>query len=790
MATYTPNLNLSKAETSDEILSTLVANNGNFDTLDGAYASIAGRIQYAESTTNKVTEIDEDSTNTQYPGAKAVYDSQVVQDNAIEAIENILPLATSTGDINDAKAYKMMGVVAEGKFKQGELPSEYQQVEYIESTGSQYIDTGFIPNQDTEIDSHFYYTYSNDSSLFGARSNSSTQFFLNMSYNGSIIAFQYASNIHQTITCATGEYYASFKSQIFKINNNQYSITKTNFNAEVSLYLFCNNNNGTTQYFSKAKLYHCKIWDNQNLVRDFIPCYRKSDNVIGLYDLVNNTFYTNAGTGTFLKGADAPTPDCPQEITQAGAYNLFDGILELGIINGNTGLNVANSTTVRCKNYIPVEELTNYKLTSPDISGSILVYEYKEDFSYNLTTNKVIAQGSHLTTNSETKYIRFRPNTSTTDTNIRFVIAKGTQLLPYIPYGCIGLNRCAKNLAYDGWAKDFVNRVNATSKVYLATKDGRNCVYWIANVGSDFDRIYMFKTNWKENTQYLIKFDVNTGNSGDFVFNMGVAYTDGTFDRFVTTSANSWNSFTYTSSINKTIKYIRTNWNAAYTYIDLDTFMVKELSDGDDTYEPYTLQTTPINLNGNTINAVSSAVHDNLLIDKYGNAAIERDVLFTVFDGSNDESWTTIDDRNTGDTFYAATEKIDSLNNQTNNLICDYFTKITGLWEDFSNQGAQMYSLYKNLRIRIYKTSLSEVTIEGWRAWLSAHPIKVYYPAKTPTIIPLPKLSVLPTTLEGINHVWVDTNIGRTSIEVKYVEDLQKRIQELSTALVAIGGEA
>lgn len=37
---------------------------------------------------------------------------------------------------------------------------------------------------------------------------------------------------------------------------------------------------------------------------EFVPCYRKSDGEIGMYDTVSKTFYTNAGTGTFLKGAD------------------------------------------------------------------------------------------------------------------------------------------------------------------------------------------------------------------------------------------------------------------------------------------------------------------------------------------------------------------------------------------------------------------------------------------------------------------------------------------------------
>lgn len=55
---------------------------------------------------------------------------------------------------------------------------------------------------------------------------------------------------------------------------------------------------------ASAKLYSMKLYENAVKVRDFIPCYRKSDNEIGLYDLVNGVFYTNAGSGTFAKGAD------------------------------------------------------------------------------------------------------------------------------------------------------------------------------------------------------------------------------------------------------------------------------------------------------------------------------------------------------------------------------------------------------------------------------------------------------------------------------------------------------
>ena len=50
---------------------------------------------------------------------------------------------------------------------------------------------------------------------------------------------------------------------------------------------------------SKMKLYSCKIYDNDVLVRSFVPCYRKLDYVAGLYDLVNGFFYENRGGGAF-----------------------------------------------------------------------------------------------------------------------------------------------------------------------------------------------------------------------------------------------------------------------------------------------------------------------------------------------------------------------------------------------------------------------------------------------------------------------------------------------------------
>lgn len=96
--------------------------------------------------------------------------------------------------------------------------------------------------------------------------------------------------------------------------------------------LIDNNTNSSNMYFGSWQdsaysmdwqLQYLKMYNTQNkLIRDLVPCYRKADNVVGVYDLVNDVFYTNAGTGTFVKGNNVtPTPEAPIEIQSVGEYD-------------------------------------------------------------------------------------------------------------------------------------------------------------------------------------------------------------------------------------------------------------------------------------------------------------------------------------------------------------------------------------------------------------------------------------------------------------------------------------
>lgn len=205
------------------------------------------------------------------------------------------------------------------------LPSEYQEVEYIESTGTQYIDTGYIHKATTKIDivcdiksTAESYDYR---ALFGARNfdfrSNSFNFFTIFNEEQIPVFSRSGNEAHGTgliydekilisaydKTC-TWYRYGSLDAA------GSVTTTGTADDGFNKMLLFCLNRSREADTIVvdrppvEAKIYGCKIWDafNITLARDFVPCYRKSDNKTGMYDLVNKNFHPNPGTGEFVLG--------------------------------------------------------------------------------------------------------------------------------------------------------------------------------------------------------------------------------------------------------------------------------------------------------------------------------------------------------------------------------------------------------------------------------------------------------------------------------------------------------
>ena len=203
------------------------------------------------------------------------------------------------------------------------LPSEYQEVEYLESNDTRcYINTGVIPNDDSEIECEFRA----DTPEHPTEWHICPVGMYNTTQNQMRLEFNYKENNQDSVRFNYGTYGGSAITadvlhdwHIYKGNTGGLYIDGVNVQTSVSpsgvgentlpFWVFCYNSNGSASWLSGAyhtrqQLKSLKIKVSGKLVRDYAPCYRRSDGVAGLYDRITGTFYTNAGSGSFTVGAD------------------------------------------------------------------------------------------------------------------------------------------------------------------------------------------------------------------------------------------------------------------------------------------------------------------------------------------------------------------------------------------------------------------------------------------------------------------------------------------------------
>lgn len=184
------------------------------------------------------------------------------------------------------------------------LPADYTQLEYIQSSGTQYIDTGFKPNQDTRLSATVDFALSGTTWLYGARQSAGSNSLGLLSSSGVAYRFDYASSMKELTIKPTGKFVINSDKNKFYIDDKlAASATYTTFISPVNMYIFNNNNNGALGTGASAKLYDCSIYDNGTLIRNFIPC-KNASGTVGLYDSINDVFYQNAGSGSFTAGPE------------------------------------------------------------------------------------------------------------------------------------------------------------------------------------------------------------------------------------------------------------------------------------------------------------------------------------------------------------------------------------------------------------------------------------------------------------------------------------------------------
>jgi len=187
------------------------------------------------------------------------------------------------------------------------VPNTYTRLEYIESTGTQWIDTGVIPNQDYRFQVKTKFSSLTSGTIIGARASASTHMFA-IASTGTPPDRVYFNGGYGTWGGTTTNP-TDTDIHTLDLNKNVFSIdgivnktfTATTVTPGQNAYLFVMDTGGAVgsgTYFS-GRLYSAQIWNNGTPVRDMVPVRRNSDNELGMYDCVNGVFYDNDGSGSF-----------------------------------------------------------------------------------------------------------------------------------------------------------------------------------------------------------------------------------------------------------------------------------------------------------------------------------------------------------------------------------------------------------------------------------------------------------------------------------------------------------
>lgn len=386
--------------------------------------------------------------------------NQVSSGSIKTIVKGVAPLS-----LPDAIANSLSYVKAFGGTEQRNLPAGYTELQYIESTGTQYIDTGIVFDSGSlkfEADVYTTANLSAEEDFIGnfTRANTSVGFvggFAN-------ITFLYSSpinvNVPRVITNSWQKYIGEFTSDnqmILTYDGTTVSDTRTKQHNSSPIVLF----RGSASYkpAEHIRLGIVSIYLNNTMVRNFVPA-KNSSGAIGMYDTVSGTFFTNKGTGDFVAGPDAvPTPDAPMDIVSNNgvvkygykSVNMFDKNTALaeGTMWGSSGVEIQNPNYYG-SNIMPV--IGGHTYTRTTGSGSDNIFKLKDG------TTRLITSTSATITAPENA-VNWRYNYQNSVDRNAVMVVEGTSLPDeYVPYGGYGLY-------VDGTAETITDSANHTATV-------------------------------------------------------------------------------------------------------------------------------------------------------------------------------------------------------------------------------------------------------------------------------------------------------------------------------------
>jgi uncharacterized protein YjdB len=195
--------------------------------------------------------------------------------------------ATITCSATDGSGASASCLVTVEETVSSNLPAEYQEVEYLYTNDRDMAHvptvTSFAVGDKGYITAEYTHTYSVDMAICGAQGKAEI-------YINKTAQFKHYANV-VLVNPIDG---ASVEAN--KVYNVEFDFTGVVSNLTLMAY------NTTSKYGMHGRMYSARFVRNGVDIYNFVPCYRKADGKIGMYDTVNNVFAE--GVGELFKGED------------------------------------------------------------------------------------------------------------------------------------------------------------------------------------------------------------------------------------------------------------------------------------------------------------------------------------------------------------------------------------------------------------------------------------------------------------------------------------------------------
>lgn len=217
-----------------------------------------------------------------------------------------------------------------------QLPADYTHLEYIQSNGSQYIDTHYIPTVYTTVALKLNPQVIQDSAIFGSEW-ALNGFFL-MFYDAK---FRWHSSDAANSATITENMDYTVKADVsgFDVNGTPYASTE---GAPVArpIRIFSTTVPGggsSSNRKGSFKLYYFSAYESGRLMLCMVPVKRNSDNALGMYDILGGEFYGNGGTGDFTAGPEQAYTYAPTVSAYAKVGGTWQELVGTDINDINLG---------------------------------------------------------------------------------------------------------------------------------------------------------------------------------------------------------------------------------------------------------------------------------------------------------------------------------------------------------------------------------------------------------------------------------------------------------------------